>query len=95
MSMTRATVEVGLKAAQLKETATVAGHRMLEFYASAFTGKADRNGDIMDPKAFDKWLPEFYAAAVAADLNNRRDHRWHRPDQRRAYACRRRSRLGR
>ena len=69
MSMTRATVEVGLKAAQLKETATVAGHRMLEFYASAFTGKADRNGDIMDPKAFDKWLPESYAAKQSLPIS--------------------------
>lgn len=69
MSMTRATVEVELKAAQLKETAVVAGHRVLEFYASAFTGKADRNGDIMDPKAFDKWLPEFYAAKQALPIS--------------------------
>jgi HK97 family phage prohead protease len=69
MSMTRATVEVELKAAQLKETAVVAGHRTLEFYASAFTGKADRNGDIMDPKAFDKWLPEFYAAKQALPIS--------------------------
>ena len=42
---------------------------MLEFYASAFTGKADRNGDIMDPKAFDEWLPEFYAAKQSLPIS--------------------------
>jgi phage head maturation protease len=71
MTMKLGTIEVGLSDLSLKAAETVvdAGHRVLEFYASAFTGKPDRNGDIMDPHAFDKWLPEFYAAGQALQIS--------------------------
>jgi HK97 family phage prohead protease len=52
-----------LEAAQLKAGAVVAtGLRTLEFYAAAFSKTPDLNGDIIDPHAFDGWLPRFYAA---------------------------------
>lgn len=71
MTMQLGTIEVGLSDLSLKaaETVVEAGHRVLEFYASAFTGKPDRNGDIMDPHAFDAWLPQFYAAGQALQIS--------------------------
>lgn len=52
-----------LGAAQFKAGQTVAtGLRTLEFYASAFSKTPDANGDVVDPRAFDEWLPRFYAA---------------------------------
>jgi HK97 family phage prohead protease len=71
MSTFLKTSEVGWDQTRLKaaETAVVAGHRVLEFYASAFTDVPDKNNDIMDPHAFDKWLPEFYAAGQALQIS--------------------------
>jgi HK97 family phage prohead protease len=71
MSMQRGVIDVDLTAARLKaaETVVEAGHRILEFYASAFTDEPDSNGDIMDPRAFDKWLPEFYKRGQALQIS--------------------------
>lgn len=52
-----------LDTAQFKAGPTVAtGLRVLEFYAAAFSDVPDLNGDIVDPRAFDGWLPRFYKA---------------------------------
>lgn len=71
MTMQRGVIEVAWDQTQVKsaDSAVVVGHRELAFYASAFTGKPDANGDIMDPHAFDKWLPEFYAAGQALQIS--------------------------
>jgi HK97 family phage prohead protease len=46
-----------IKAAEMVAT----GLRTLEFYAAAFSKTPDKHGDVIDPRAFDDWLKEFYA----------------------------------
>ena len=71
MSMKRGVIDVDLDMTRLKAAETVieAGHRVLEFYAAAFSDTPDRNNDIIDPKAFDEWLPEFYAKGQALKIS--------------------------
>lgn len=55
--------QLDVQAAQFKAGPVIAtGLRTLEFYASAFSKTPDLNGDIVDPHAFDGWLPRFYTA---------------------------------
>lgn len=64
------TIEVAWDQTRVKAaTAVQAGHRVLEFYAAAFTKAADKNGDVIDRQAFDGWLPEFYAAGQAMKIS--------------------------
>lgn len=72
MSLTMESVEVGLDESRMKaaEAITETGTRQLDFYASAFNQNPDKNGDIVDPKAFDAWLPKFYAAGQALPISH-------------------------
>lgn len=50
-----------LQDAQFKATQTSTKTRTLDFYAAAFSTTPDKNGDTIDPHAFDLWLATFYA----------------------------------
>jgi HK97 family phage prohead protease len=45
----------------VKAVATAIGQHEIEFYAIAFSGEPDHQGDIIDPGAADEWLEKFYA----------------------------------
>lgn len=64
------TTVVPQEAALFKASDRVKTDRMLEFYAAAFTPDApDSYGDVIDPNAFDGWLPEFYAKGQALRIS--------------------------
>lgn len=64
------TTEVGLGRSLMKAAEAVqTGMRTLEFYAAAFSETADSYGHIIDPKAFDAWLPQFYAKGQALPVS--------------------------
>lgn len=61
--MTVMTQTLDAEGARFSAAATVqTGLRTLEFYAAAFSKTPDKNGDVIDPHAFDGWLQRFYAA---------------------------------
>lgn len=62
-------VEVGLDQARFKAATPTTTERTLEFYAAAFSATPDKNGDIIDPRAFDDWLQRFYAAGQALRIS--------------------------
>ncbi len=70
MTLTMEMIEVGLGESRMKaaEAVTETGTRQLEFYAAAF-GNKDLHGHIIDAKAFDVWLPQFYAAGKSLPMS--------------------------
>lgn len=70
MTATLEVTEVGLGSAQMKATEAVqTGLRTLEFYAAAFSEEGDSYGHVIDPKAFDTWLPGFYTKGQALPIS--------------------------
>ena len=68
--MTALVAEVGLGQALMKAAEAVqTGLRTLEFYAAAFSEEGDSYGHIIDAKAFDGWLPTFYAKGQALPIS--------------------------
>ena len=70
MTPTLEVTEVGLGQTLMKAAEAVqTGLRTLEFYAAAFSEEGDSYGHIIDPKAFDGWLPKFYAKGQALPIS--------------------------
>ena len=70
MTPTLEVTEVGLGDTMFAAAEVVqAGLRTLEFYAAAFSEEGDSQGHIIDPKAFDGWLPKFYAKGQALPIS--------------------------
>ncbi len=62
---------IPLQATQLKaaEAEVQAGTRTIHYYASSFEETSDKHNHIVDPGAFDEWLPQFYAAGQAHPIS--------------------------